>query len=66
MSLFGENIILAILILVIAVLYASVGQAGGSGYLALMGLAGLDPSVMKPTAPVAIPDSFRILSAKGT
>lgn len=50
MSFFGENIILAILILVIAVLYASVGQAGGSGYLALMGLAGLDPSVMKPTA----------------
>ena len=50
MSLVGENIILAFLILLTAALYASVGQAGASGYLALMGLAGLDPSVMKPTA----------------
>ncbi len=50
MSLFGENIILAFLILLTAALYASVGQAGASGYLALMGLAGLNPSVMKPTA----------------
>ncbi len=31
-------------------LYASVGQAGATGYLAVMGLAGLDPAIMKPTA----------------
>ena len=50
MSFFGESVVLGILILVTAALYASVGQAGASGYLALMGLAGLDPAVMKPTA----------------
>jgi uncharacterized membrane protein YfcA len=38
------------LILLIAGLFASVGQAGASGYLAAMGLAGLAPEVMKPTA----------------
>ena len=31
-----------------AVLYASVGQGGGSGYLAAMGLFGVEPAVMKP------------------
>lgn len=35
---------------VVAVLYASVGQAGGTGYIALMGLAGFAPAVIKPTA----------------
>jgi len=35
---------------IIAALYASVGQAGASGCLAVMGLAGLDPGVMRPTA----------------
>lgn len=34
----------------IAVLYAAVGQAGASGYIAVMGLAGLGPVVMKTTA----------------
>lgn len=34
----------------IALLYAAVGQAGATGYLAVMGLAGLAPSIMKPTA----------------
>jgi len=38
------------LILLIALLYASVGLGGGSGYLALMGLFNIDPAVMKPTA----------------
>lgn len=41
---------LAILIAVIALLYASVGLAGGSGYLAVMALFGVAPEVMKPTA----------------
>lgn len=34
----------------VAVLYASVGQAGGTGYIAVMGLAGFSPAVIKPTA----------------
>lgn len=33
-----------------AILYASVGHAGASGYLAVMGLAGFGPEVMRPTA----------------
>ena len=41
---------LTLLILLIALLYASVGFGGGSGYLALMGLFNIDPAVMKPTA----------------
>lgn len=42
--------LLAVPILIIALIYASVGQAGASGFLAIMGLAGLDPSLAKPTA----------------
>jgi uncharacterized protein len=34
----------------VAILYASVGQAGGTGYIAVMGLLGLAPDVIKPTA----------------
>ena len=34
----------------VAVLYASVGHGGASGYLAVMALAGVAPVVMKPTA----------------
>lgn len=39
-----------IILLVIAGLYATVGQAGATGYLAVMGILGLDPVVAKPTA----------------
>lgn len=35
---------------VVALLYASVGQAGGTGYVALMGGLGFAPDVIKPTA----------------
>ncbi len=42
--------LLAITFFFIAALYASVGSGGGSGYLAAMSLAGISPSVMKPTA----------------
>jgi uncharacterized protein len=35
---------------VIAALYASVGQAGGTGYVAVMGLLNYGPDVIKPTA----------------
>jgi uncharacterized protein len=47
---FIETIGLGTAFLIIAALYSSVGQAGASGYLAAMGLAGLDPVAMKPTA----------------
>ncbi|CAO3435661.1 sulfite exporter TauE/SafE family protein [Azospirillum doebereinerae] len=46
----SETVNLAGLILVIAALYAAVGQAGASGYLAVMGMVSLDPVVMKPVA----------------
>ncbi len=42
--------VLLALIFVIAALYSSVGQAGGSGYLAAMALMGMAPAAMKPTA----------------
>lgn len=45
-----EDLILAVLILIAAVLYSSVGHAGASGYLAAMALVGVSPAVMKPTA----------------
>ena len=34
----------------IALLYSSVGHAGATGYLAVMALAGIEPTVMRPTA----------------
>ncbi|MBP7003304.1 sulfite exporter TauE/SafE family protein [Amaricoccus sp.] len=40
----------ALALLVIAALYAAVGQAGATGYLAAMGALGFDPAVMKPAA----------------
>ncbi len=42
--------LLALLIFATAVVYSSVGQAGATGYIALMALFGLAPEVMKPTA----------------
>ena len=45
-----DSTILAVLILLAAALYSSVGHAGASGYLAAMALFGVAPSVMKPTA----------------
>ena len=41
---------LAIAIFVIAILYASVGHGGASGYLAVMALFSLHPEALKPTA----------------
>jgi hypothetical protein len=46
----SETLVLAILFLSAAMLYASVGHAGASAYLAVMGLFNFAPSVMKPTA----------------
>jgi hypothetical protein len=41
---------LSVILAVIAALYASVGQAGGTGYVAVMGLLNYGPEVIKPTA----------------
>lgn len=46
----GTAFVLAVLILVIATLYSSVGQGGTSGYLAAMALAGIAPVIMRPSA----------------
>jgi uncharacterized membrane protein YfcA len=45
-----DSYLLAGLIFLAAVLYASVGHAGASGYLAAMALFGVAPAVMKPAA----------------
>lgn len=45
-----EIVTLALLILLAAALYSSVGHGGASGYLAAMALFGLAPAQMKPTA----------------
>jgi hypothetical protein len=42
--------VLALLFLVVGALYASVGHAGASGYLAVMALLGVSTTVMRPTA----------------
>ncbi len=41
---------IAVLMGLVAMLYASVGHAGASGYLAVMALVGIAPLEMKPTA----------------
>ncbi len=45
-----QVIVLCILFFLVATLYSTVGHAGASGYLAMMGLIGLTPAVMRPTA----------------
>ncbi len=44
------TLVLAVLFLVAAILYSSVGHAGASGYLAAMAFIGVTPNIMKPTA----------------
>jgi uncharacterized membrane protein YfcA len=46
----SETLIIAIAFLAAAALYASVGHAGASAYLAVMGLFSFAPLAMKPTA----------------
>ncbi|MEG3193150.1 sulfite exporter TauE/SafE family protein [Lysobacter sp. D1-1-M9] len=47
----GETeLLLALLLLVVATLYSSVGHAGASGYIAAMALLGFAPEQMRPTA----------------
>lgn len=45
-----DPLVLAALFFVAAVLYASVGHAGASAYLAIMALSGVAPDVARPTA----------------
>ncbi|MFM7135727.1 MAG: TSUP family transporter [Planctomycetota bacterium] len=42
--------LLPVAVLAVALLYASVGHAGATGYIAVMGLLGLAPEVIRPTA----------------
>ena len=46
----SETLLLTIAFLITALIYAAVGQAGASGYIAIMGLAGFGPLAMKTTA----------------
>jgi uncharacterized membrane protein YfcA len=45
-----DLLVLPLLLLMMAALYSSVGHAGASGYLAVMALMGIAPTVMKPTS----------------
>lgn len=45
-----SDMLLAVCMFLVAALYTTVGHAGASGYLALMGLFGVAPDVMRPTA----------------
>jgi hypothetical protein len=45
-----EEILFPVLLFLIALLYASVGHGGASGYLALMAIFGVTPELMKPSA----------------
>ena len=46
----GTLMLLASLFVLVGALYASVGHAGASGYLAVMALVGVEAGVMRPTA----------------
>jgi uncharacterized protein len=46
----SETLIVAVVFIAAAALYASVGHAGASAYLAVMGLFNFAPAAMKPTA----------------
>ena len=45
-----EDFTITFLVFITAIMYASVGHAGASGYLAVMALFGLAPEAMRPTA----------------
>jgi uncharacterized protein len=49
-ALMVDPLLLAALFFVAAALYASVGHAGASAYLAIMGLLGVAPEIARPTA----------------
>ena len=45
-----DSLGLALAVGAVALLYSAIGQAGASGYIAAMSLAGLEPGVIRPTA----------------
>ena len=45
-----DSVTLGVLFFGAAVLYSSVGHGGASGYLAAMGLMGVPPQMLRPTA----------------
>ena len=45
-----DSLPLALAVGVVALLYSAIGQAGASGYIAVMSLAGLAPAQIRPTA----------------
>ena len=45
-----QLVFMTVAIFLIALLYSSVGHAGASGYIAVLSLFGLSPTVIKPTA----------------
>jgi uncharacterized membrane protein YfcA len=45
-----QTLLTCIAYLVVALLYASTGQAGASGYIAIMALVGYEPDSIKATA----------------
>src|SRR6266850_3038055 len=45
-----DYVLLIFAVLIVSFLYSSVGHAGASGYIAVMTLFGLAPSVIKPAA----------------
>lgn len=50
MDVTATDFLLAIIFVAIAIVYASVGQAGATGYIAVMAIAGLGPDMIRPTA----------------
>lgn len=46
----GSDLVLTLLLALMALLYASVGHAGSSGYQAAMAIMGVSAAMMKPTA----------------
>jgi uncharacterized membrane protein YfcA len=47
---FENSVLLTAMFFAAAILYSSVGHGGASGYLASMGLVGVAPAIMRPTA----------------
>ena len=45
-----DGLLLSAAFACVALFYSAVGQAGGTGYVAIMGLAGFEPSTIKTTA----------------
>src|SRR6185312_16958045 len=45
-----DQVLVSIALLIVAVAYAAVGQGGATGYIAVMGLAGLGSDIIRPSA----------------